>query len=54
MMTLDIPEEVPESSLDQVPGHKDVDVLVGNVLEGDGPGVGVDEADHADNEAVEG
>lgn len=47
-------EEVPEDGLDDVPADEDEDVVVLDVLEGDGTSVQVDEGDGADNNGVHG
>lgn len=47
-------EEVPEDGLDDVPADEDEDVVVLDVLEGDGTGVQVDEGDGTDNDSVHG
>ncbi|CAG8643614.1 2892_t:CDS:2 [Acaulospora colombiana] len=47
-------KEVPEDGLDNVPSDEDEDVSVGNVLEGDGAGVQVDEGDQRDEDTVHG
>lgn len=45
-------EEVPEDGLDDVPTDEDEDVVVLDVLEGDGTSVQVDEGDGTDNDGV--
>lgn len=44
-------EKVPDDGLDEIPADKDVDDILGNVLEADGQGELVDEADRTDNDA---
>lgn len=50
----DIPEEVPENDLDDIPTDEDPEVIGGDVLETDGGGKLGDETDGADNEARQG
>ena len=47
----DVPEEVPDDGLDNVPTNKDVDELVADVAEANGSRELVDETNGADNDA---
>ncbi len=47
----DVPEEVPDDGLDNVPADKDVDEFVANVAQTDGSSELVDETNGADNDA---
>ena len=48
------PEKVPEDGLDAVPAHEDPDVVQFDVLIGNRSAEGVDEAEGAGQEAIEG
>jgi hypothetical protein len=51
---INIPEQIPEHNLKQIPANEDPEVVGGNVAETDGRGKLADETDGADHEARKG
>lgn len=49
-----VPEKPPQEGFDAVPGDEDPDVIVLNVLEGDGRAVQVNETEDVDYQAIHG